>query len=167
AGQTQSSLHALVKFGLELMRIFHPGSLTLGQQKLLLIKFSQYTLVGFAGFYGWLLWRGIRKKDYAHTDLIEDMGWVTLVLLLFATPWLMPWYASVLITIAALIPRAQLFGLTSLMFGLSSSAQYALHGHDALKGLVAIGIPLASLAIAALMQVPRSVNAPDAEAVQS
>jgi len=90
--------------------------------------------------------------------LVEDIGWVTLVLLLFATPWLMPWYASIVLTIAALIPRARLFGLTSLAFGLSSSAQYLLQGHSSLKGLVSIGIPLLVLLVGARILKVNSIE---------
>lgn len=147
AGQYQSSIHTLVKFGLDLVRIFYPGSLTLLEQNHLLLKFSQYMLIGFAGFYGWTLWKGASRRNPSQIHLLEDLGWVTMVLLLFATPWLMPWYASILITLAALIPRSHLFGLTSLMFGLSSSAQYLLQGHSSLKGLISVGIPVLAFAI--------------------
>jgi alpha-1,6-mannosyltransferase len=149
AGQSQSSLHAIARFGLDLLRIFVPGSITLGQQQTLLFMLARLTLLGFAGFYAWTVWRIYKQWHYSHPDLVEDIGWVTLVLLLFATPWLMPWYASIVLTIAALIPKARLFGLTSLAFGLSSSAQYLLQGHSSLRSLVSIGIPLLVLSIGA------------------
>jgi alpha-1,6-mannosyltransferase len=141
-GQYQSSLHTIVKFGLDLVRIFSPGTLTITQQQSILLMVVRGTLIGFAGFYGWVIWRSCRRWEDTALHLIEDIGWVTLALLLFATPWLMPWYASIVLTIAALIPASRLFGLTSLAFGLSSSAQYLLQGHASLKGLVSIGIPL-------------------------
>ncbi len=147
AGQFQASLPAIVRFGLDLVRIFIPGSIGMSQQQTILLIVTYLTLLGFAGFYGATLWRSYRQWDYSQPDLVEDIGWVTLVLLLFATPWLMPWYASIGLTIAALIPQARLFGLTSLAFGLSSSAQYLLQGHSALKALVSIGIPLLVLLI--------------------
>jgi alpha-1,6-mannosyltransferase len=141
AGQYQSSLQALVKFGLDLRRIFAPGAMMLTEEKQILLMVSRAALLGFALFYGWRLWR-LWRRSASSAELLEEMGWVTLVLLLFATPWLMPWYVSVLLTIAALLPRAYLFGMTTLAFGLSSSAQYVLQGHDSLKSLVAIAIPL-------------------------
>jgi alpha-1,6-mannosyltransferase len=141
-GQYQSSLHTLVKFGLDLVRIFSPDTLTLAQQQIILLMVVRLTLIGFVGFYGWVVWRSCRRWDDTPLHLVEDIGWVTLVLLLFATPWLMPWYASIVLTIAALIPASRLFGLTSLAFGLSSSVQYLLQGHASLKGLVSIGIPI-------------------------
>ncbi len=146
-GQFQSSLPTIGRFGLDLVRILIPGSIGMSQQQTILLIFTRLTLLGFAGFYGVTLWRSYRQLHYSPSDLVEDMGWVTLVLLLFATPWLMPWYASIGLTIAALIPQARLFGLTSLAFGLSSSAQYLLQGHSALKAMVSIGIPLLTLLI--------------------
>lgn len=157
SGQYQSSWHAIVKFGLDLVRIFSPNSLDLLEQKQILLKLSQLSLVGFAGFYGWMTWRGYRRSAPSEEKLLEDLGWVTLVLLLVATPWLMPWYASIVITIAALIPRAQIFGLTSLVFGLSSSAQYVLYGHNSLKALISIGLPLLAWVLATRLLTARSL----------
>lgn len=178
-GQYQSSLHAIAKFGLDLVRIFSPATMNLAQEKALLLKLSHYTLIGFAGFYGWMVWkiyrqrnrsvnRSVNSSDNHSSDnpsgaqLIEDIGWVTLVLLLFATPWLMPWYASALLTIAALIPGAQLFGITTLMFGLSSSAQYLLQGHDSLKSVISVGLPIATLIIASRAAFLRPIRASNA-----
>ncbi|MCY7324493.1 MAG: hypothetical protein LH660_22525 [Phormidesmis sp. CAN_BIN36] len=151
SGQFQASLPTIVRFGLDLMRIFVPGSIGMSQQQTILLIITRLSLLGFAGFYAMTLWRSYRQRNYSQPNLIEDVGWVTLVLLLFATPWLMPWYASIALTIAALIPQARLFGLTSLAFGLSSSAQYLLQGHNSLKALVAIGIPLLVLLIGSRM----------------
>ena len=151
SGQFQASLPTIARFGLDLTRIFVPGSIGMSQQQTILLLMTRLALLGFAGFYAVTLWRSYRQRNYLQPDLIEDIGWVTLVLLLFATPWLMPWYASIGLTIAALIPQARLFGLTSLAFGLSSSAQYLLQGHNSLKALVAIGIPLLVLLIGSRM----------------
>ncbi len=149
AGQFQASLHTIARFGLDLVRIFIPGSIGMSQQQVILLMLTRLTLLWFAGFYALTAWRACRQWNYSDHDLVEDIGWLTLVLLLFATPWLMPWYASIVLTIAALIPRARLFGLTSLAFGLSSSAQYLLQGHSSLKGLVSFGIPLLVLCVGA------------------
>lgn len=146
-GQFQASLPTLVRFGLDLVRIFIPGSIGISQQQAILSIVTRLTLVGFVGFYAITLWRSYRQLPYLQPQLVEDIGWVTLVLLVFSTPWVMPWYASIGLTIAALIPQARLFGLTSLAFGLSSSAQYLLQGHNASKALVSIGIPLLVLLI--------------------
>lgn len=156
SGLYQSSFHAIVKFGLDLLRIFVPGSLTLAQEKQLLLQFSHYMLVCFTAIYSWIAWRTYRQRFSTPRKLVENMGWATLALLLVATPWLMQWYASILLTIAALIPGSHLFGLTSLAFGLSSSAQYVLQGHDSLKSAVSIGLPLLVLIVSLKLRTQSS-----------
>ncbi len=141
AGKYHSSIQALVKSQLDLLRVSYPKSITLYQEKQILQNFAQYTLIGFAAVYGWIAFRAYVKRYYLQLNLIADIGWVTLTLLLVATPWLMPWYASVLLPIAALIPQAQLFGLTSLMFCLSSSSLYLLQGFNSIESIVVIGLP--------------------------
>jgi alpha-1,6-mannosyltransferase len=149
-GKYQSSIHALVKSELDLVRISDHKLMTLHQEREILQKFTQYTLIGFAGFYGWIVYRAYGKRYDSQLNLITDLGWVTLTLLLVATPWLMPWYASVLLPIAALIPQAQLFGLTSLMFSLSSSSIYLLQGLNGIESIVAFGLPTLVLLVWAL-----------------
>ena len=61
------------------------------------------------------------RNNYSEINLVSDIGWITLSLLLFATPWLMPWYPSILLPIAALSINAPHFVLTSLTFALSPS----------------------------------------------
>jgi len=140
-GKYHASLHALVQSWLNLFRLSSPSLMTLYHERQILYELTQYTLIGFAAFYGWVAWRGYVKRYDSQLHLIMDIGWVTLSLLLFATPWLMPWYASVLLPIAALVPQAQLFGLTSLMFCLSSSSVYLLQGFNGIESIVAISLP--------------------------
>ena len=61
------------------------------------------------------------RSNYSEINLVSDIGWITLSLLLFATPWLMPWYPSILLPIAALSINAPHFVLTSLTFALFPS----------------------------------------------
>ena len=61
------------------------------------------------------------RNNYSEIDLVSNMGWTTLTLFLFATPWLMPWYPSILLPIAALSINANYFVLTSLTFALFPS----------------------------------------------
>ncbi|MBV8887857.1 MAG: hypothetical protein JO235_28200 [Chroococcidiopsidaceae cyanobacterium CP_BM_RX_35] len=141
AGKYHASLHALVQSWLNLVRLSSPKLMTLAQERHILSKLTQFTLTGFAAFYVWVAWKGYTKRYDSQLNLIIDLGWVTLSLFLFATPWLMPWYASSLLPIAALIPQAQLFGLTSLMFCLSSSSVYLLQGLNGIESIVSIGLP--------------------------
>jgi alpha-1,6-mannosyltransferase len=163
SGQYQSSLMAMAKFFFDLVRIFKPEHLDLTQQRLILSTLANATLIGFFGFYCWQLHRSDQRWNNTPEMLLEDMGWTTLVLMLFATAWLMPWYCSILITFAALIPKARLFGLTTLAFALSSSAQYLLGMNASLKSLVSIGVPVLTLIVGAF--VLKSNSLPPAESI--
>ena len=160
AGQYQSSWVAFARFGLDLLRIFMPASLSLAQQKPILVALAQLTLIGFAAAYSWVALKALRRNFYSSSQLMEDMSWVTLILLLFATSWLMPWYASVLLTFAALMPQNRLFGWVSLAFGLSSSTQYLLEGHGALKSALMVGLPMLALILGARTLTDRSSDRP-------
>lgn len=142
SGQYQSSIHAIARFGLDLIRIFSPDHMNSALEREILNRFAQVTLLGFALFYSWRLWRSDKYWKNTPRMVLEEMGWVTMVLMLFATSWLMPWYSSILITFAALLPKARLFGVTSLAFGLSSSAQYVLVNNSSIKSLVSVGLPI-------------------------
>lgn len=151
AGQYQSSLMSIAKFALDLVRIFTPGNLSLIEQRQILTTLSNLALVGFLCFYAWQLWRSDKRWNNTPQMLLEDMGWTTMVLFLFATAWLMPWYCSILITFAALIPQSRIFGLTTLAFALSSSAQYLLGTNSSTKSVVSIGIPVLTLIISSIV----------------
>lgn len=166
-GQYQSSLPALLKAWLNVFRILALTTLTLPQINDVLLWVSHYALIGFLSFYSWLALRGYTRQHYTELNLIEAIGWTTLTLLLFATPWLMPWYASVLLAIAALIPQSQRFGLTVLAFAFSSSAQYLLQGHTSLKSIVAIGLPTFILLAGPSLLQRRSLPASEPATIQS
>jgi alpha-1,6-mannosyltransferase len=167
AGQYQTSIPAMVKSWLEVFRIFSPNSITVAQINQLLLKVSHYLLISFFSYYIWVALRGYTRRHYTELNLVEDIGWSTLTLLLFATPWLMPWYASVLFAIAALIPQSQLFGLTCLVFGFSSSAQYLLQGHNTLKTIVGIGLPILVLLFGPTFLKSQSTEVPERATVRS
>ena len=156
AGSISLRSMRLVKSGLDLLRLSFPTAITLPLVNHWLSQLSHSTLLGFLGFYIWLMFKGYTKGHYTELNVVEAVGWATLTLLLFATPWLMPWYASIVLTIAALIPQSHRFGITSLAFGLSSSAQYLLQGNESLKSIVAIGLPTLVLAVGSRFQ-PRSL----------
>lgn len=72
-------------------------------------------------YYLWTLLKSQFRKNYSEIDLVSNIGWVTLSLFLFATPWLMPWYPSILLPIAALSLNDLHLVLTSLTFSLFPS----------------------------------------------
>jgi alpha-1,6-mannosyltransferase len=146
-GQYQSSLPALLRASFETLQIFVPGFLPLTEQKQVLLKVARYGLLVFVPFYAWTVLQIFRKPTYSALNLMEAIGWVTLVLMLYGTSWLMPWYVSVLLAIAAVIPTAQVFGFTTLMFMVSSSAMYGLQADAGLRSLVTLGLPTLALMI--------------------
>lgn len=67
------------------------------------ILLGRLSALAYGGFLGFYLWRGLsrwKQQTDSPVQLVADLGWVTVVLLLFATPWLMPWYPTGLVAIA-------------------------------------------------------------------
>lgn len=114
-GLRARSLHHLLNILLKLSPNFTDQT-----KQVIMSGFKSLTYLIFIIYYGWILLKIFFKRSYSETNLISDIGWTTLVLFLFATPWLMTWYPSVLLPIAALSINSQLFVLTSLTFCLSS-----------------------------------------------
>ncbi len=158
-GQYQSSLPALLRATFETLQIFVPGFLPLTEQKQVLLQVARHGLLIFATFYAWTVLQMFRKPAYSALNLMEAIGWVTLVLMLYSTSWLMPWYVSVLLAIAAVIPSAQVFGFTTLMFMVSSSAMYLLQGDAGLRSLVTLGLPTLALIVGSTLFSTQTVNA--------
>jgi len=118
AGQTAISFH----YVLNALLLILPLGFQAKQSILSLL--TSLTYLGFAIFYGLLLIKPYLKRSYSEANLFVDIGWMTLVLFLFATPWFMPWYPSILLAIAALNLNAPFFVLVSLTFSLSSNLLY-------------------------------------------
>ncbi len=140
SGQMHASLPALVRAGWETLPYFYADAPTPSEYRPWLVSLTRYLLGVFVLFYGLTCWRMFRRP-YTMLHLLEDMGWVTLVLMLYGTAWLMPWYVSVLYAIAAVLPRAHRFRTVTLMFGISSSAMYVLQRDAGLQSLCAVGLP--------------------------
>lgn len=166
-GQYQSSIHALIRAGLETLPFFVPEAPPASEYKYALLALTRYTLFGFAIFYGITAWRMLRRRFYTAASLVEDIGWVTLVLLLYSTSWLVPWYASIFYAIAVVVPSARLFGLTALMFGVSSSAMYWLQWDAGLRSLCTIGLPTLTLIMGALVLRDRPLSSHPQETSRS
>jgi alpha-1,6-mannosyltransferase len=115
-GATSRSLHHLLNLSLNYLPNISPQT-----QEIILSVFKFLTYLSFAIYYIWTVLQPYLRRSYSEANLISDIGWSTLVLFLFATPWVMPWYPSVLLPVTALSIHSQLFVLTSLTFCLSSS----------------------------------------------
>lgn len=122
-GRASGSLHSLLDAALQLSII--PNSLA--QLRWAIVKgFTLIAYAGFVAYYVWSLAKIYFKAGKAEPNLSLIIGWVTLVLFLFATPWYRPWYATVLFPVMALNINSQLFVLTSITFCLCSSCSYYL-----------------------------------------
>ncbi|MEH2239405.1 MAG: hypothetical protein V7K30_24905 [Nostoc sp.] len=66
------------------------------------------------------------KKNYSETNLSINIGWITLILFLFAAPWYCSWYSSVLLAVVALNIHAKRFVITSIVFCTTSTVSYYL-----------------------------------------
>jgi alpha-1,6-mannosyltransferase len=121
----------------------------------ILTGFRYLAYFGFCVYYAAIALTSFFSKNYWENKLISDMGWVTLVLLLFATPWLMPWYPSILLPFIALNINSRLFVVTSFTFATCLSCSFYLLGYGPLYGQIlpgAIGTVLATIpAIAVLL----------------
>ena len=98
--------------------------------------YKSLTYLGFVICYFWFLLKPYLKRDYLQSDLVSDLGWVTLILFLFATPWLMSWYPSVLLPFAALGLESPVLALTSLTFSLCAGLIVGTGGRQSLISIV-------------------------------
>ncbi|MEX0270341.1 hypothetical protein AB3R30_14450 [Leptolyngbyaceae cyanobacterium UHCC 1019] len=131
SGLTARSIHHLINLGLS----FFTGATFLENQPIIQ-QLSRITVLGFAIFYSWKLLQPYLKRNYLEVNLVTDLGWVTMALLLGATPWLMSWYPSVLLPFAVLIRNAPIFSLASLTFCLTTGALIGAGSGDTVLSLV-------------------------------
>ncbi len=61
------------------------------------------------------------KKKYSENNLSINIGWVTLILFMFAAPWYCSWYSSVLLGVVALNIHSKRFAITSIGFCIISA----------------------------------------------
>ena len=107
-------------------------------------KESIVSLLKYFAYLSWIVYYAVTLiKSYFHKNdseinLVSDIGWTTLTLFLFATPWLMPWYPSILLPMAALSINSPNFVLTSLTFCLSPSIILGGGGGKTLLSLLTI-----------------------------
>jgi alpha-1,6-mannosyltransferase len=144
-GRTAISLHYLLNSSFYLF-----PHIAIGTKKNILSGFTFLTYLGFASYYLWTLLQSYFRRSYSEANLISDIGWTTLILFLFATPWLMPWYASVILPVTALSTTSPLFVLTSLTFSLSSNLIYGVAGEGVsvfsiIASVTVVGLPIAML----------------------
>ncbi|MBD1815351.1 hypothetical protein NDA07_13595 [Microcoleus vaginatus DQ-U2] len=116
AGATARSFHHAINL---FMNFWPNVSVETRESILSLLKYFAY--LSWIFYYARTLIKSLFRKKDSEINLVLDMGWTTLTLFLFATPWLMPWYPSILLPIAALSINSPHFVLTSLTFSVSPS----------------------------------------------
>ncbi|MCU0569338.1 MAG: hypothetical protein MUF49_22530 [Oculatellaceae cyanobacterium Prado106] len=116
SGLTARSIHHFIN-----LLLVYTTDLTEMAWESLTQRTTQISYFGFIGFYAWMMLRPFLKSNYSEMNLVVDLGWVTVALFMFATPWLMPWYPSLLLAIAFMSFNAPGLLLTSLTFGICST----------------------------------------------
>jgi alpha-1,6-mannosyltransferase len=120
----------------------------------LLSKFKLITYAIFGIYYLVVLVQISLQRRYSAESLGLDIGWMSSTLLILATPWLMPWYASILLPVTALNIEDRRFVFTSLAFCLSSTGYYVLISTGVLQSWFVVGLPFLVLGVEMIM--PRS-----------
>ncbi|MCC5655761.1 hypothetical protein LC608_01925 [Nostoc sp. XA010] len=86
----------------------------------------------------WLIINKNKKRDISFIKILKNssfflliafisypisisIGWVTLILFMFAAPWYCPWYSSVLLGVLALNIHSKRFAITSIGFCIISA----------------------------------------------
>ena len=115
SGMTAFSIHHLLHLGFTSFLSFSSTAMV-G----ILSIYKKFTYLGFGLFYAWTIAQLVLKRRTTASDLVKSIGWVTLVLILFATPWVMPWYSSILLPIAVVCSDASWFVLATFAFTLSA-----------------------------------------------
>ncbi len=137
ANATARSFHHLISLCLN----FFPN-ITPETSQSILSSIARFSYCIWIIYYLGTLLKSYFSKKYSELDLVSDMGWITLSLFLFATPWLMPWYPSILLPIAALSINAPYFVLTSLTFALFPSIILGGGGGQNPISILTVGITI-------------------------
>jgi alpha-1,6-mannosyltransferase len=130
-GATARSFHHAINLFLN----FWPN-VTVETKESILSFLKYFAYLSWILYYAGTLIKSYFRKNDSEINLISDIGWTTLTLFLFATPWLMSWYPSILLPIAALSINSPNFVLTSLTFCLSPSIILGAGSGNTLLSLV-------------------------------
>ncbi|WP_341525426.1 hypothetical protein WKK05_22900 [Nostoc sp. UHCC 0302] len=111
-----NSIYALVTQVLSLKHLNLPISL----QKFVFSIFKTIMFSIFVVSYIIILTKPYFKKNYDETNLSLNLGWITLILFILATPWYCSWYSSVLLAVVALNIHSKRFAITSIILCLTN-----------------------------------------------
>ncbi|MBV9386361.1 MAG: hypothetical protein JOZ78_08035 [Chroococcidiopsidaceae cyanobacterium CP_BM_ER_R8_30] len=158
-GKTAGSLHNVFIAVLDILPI---SSIQL--KNMIISAFYLISYIGFSLYYIWVLLKTYFKQSYSEVNLIVNIGWVTLTLFLFATPWYQPWYTSILLAITALNISYRRFVLISLIFCITSNCSYYALGFDRtnLSGIVGSLLAVGPAIMVLLIEIKRHQRLNDA-----
>jgi alpha-1,6-mannosyltransferase len=146
---TSGSWHNLLGGLLERTR----GAVPIEVQALVSNVFRKMMMLFFAGYYAVTLFKICRKSALLEGQLMVKIGWVTLVLFAFATPWYQPWYATILLPIAALNLEARFFVMTSFVFSwVGTIAHFCLSYNQTRLGMLGSLLTMGSVIVMLLMR---------------
>lgn len=135
---TARSLHHLLN-----LYLYFFSDLTSEAKQTIQSVYKSLTYLSFVIYYFWFLLKPYLKRNYSNIDLVSDLGWVTLFLFLFATPWLMSWYPSLLLPFAALSVNSPVLALTSLTFSICAGLIVGTGGRQSLISIITSLVTLA------------------------
>ena len=119
--KVNNSLYALAKTLVSLKAF----NFSLSFQQSLFSIFKSIIFSIFIVSYLIILVKPYFKKNYSEANLCISIGWVTLILFIFAAPWYCCWYATVLLAVVALNIHSKRFAIASTVFCLISSIAMA------------------------------------------
>lgn len=96
-------------------------------QQTLFLKIKPIIFSIFVVSYLIILVKPYLKIKYSETDFSINIGWIILILFMFAAPWYCSWYSSVMLAVVALNIHAKRFVITSIAFSLTSTVAYYMN----------------------------------------
>jgi alpha-1,6-mannosyltransferase len=127
--QTAGSIHNLFLGLLEAGQKTFPNLVSSRVRNIGFFGFKALLYLAYLGYYIWLLWKCFSRRSYFSSDLVTDLGWASLALLLLAAPWYQPWYASILFPFI-LFSSSRFFKVTALTFAIAGSCTYYVLTYD-------------------------------------
>jgi alpha-1,6-mannosyltransferase len=98
--------------------------------------------------YAGACWKLLNKKDAEPEDLLQLFAWFTLALLLLATPWYQPWYATSLLLFLFLAVRDPMFWVCAAAFAFCGTIAYYTLAYGPER------IPLLAVSLLTVLSVP-------------
>ena len=122
--QSAGSFHDLLSGLLSFAKPILPG-LFIEKKAGVVSLFKTLTYILYCFYYLWICFKVYFSRQYEAFNLAVELGWLTLALFLFATPWYQPWYATVLLCFVALLNfGAPFFCVTALTYSVCSAVAY-------------------------------------------